>query len=74
MQIPLLSRRAAFAALSTLRGAQFTDSEGTVSFETIYPGWYAGRAAQIQRASDMGSHRSVPGVILARLHDVLIQF
>jgi protocatechuate 3,4-dioxygenase beta subunit len=30
-----------------LRGTQFTDSEGAVSFETIYPGWYAGRATHI---------------------------
>jgi protocatechuate 3,4-dioxygenase beta subunit len=30
-----------------LRGTQFTDNEGAVSFETIYPGWYAGRATHI---------------------------
>lgn len=30
-----------------LRGTQFTDSEGAVSFETIYPGWYEGRATHI---------------------------
>jgi protocatechuate 3,4-dioxygenase beta subunit len=30
-----------------LRGTQFTDSAGAVSFETIYPGWYAGRATHI---------------------------
>ena len=30
-----------------LRGTQFTDSKGAVSFETIYPGWYAGRATHI---------------------------
>jgi protocatechuate 3,4-dioxygenase beta subunit len=30
-----------------LRGTQFTDSEGAVNFETIYPGWYAGRATHI---------------------------
>src|SRR5258705_6780637 len=30
-----------------LRGTQFTDSEGAVSFETIYPGWYDGRATHI---------------------------
>jgi protocatechuate 3,4-dioxygenase beta subunit len=30
-----------------LRGTQFTDREGAVSFETIYPGWYAGRATHI---------------------------
>jgi protocatechuate 3,4-dioxygenase beta subunit len=30
-----------------LRGTQFTDGEGAVRFETIYPGWYAGRATHI---------------------------
>jgi protocatechuate 3,4-dioxygenase beta subunit len=30
-----------------LRGTQFTDSEGAVNFETIYPGWYVGRATHI---------------------------
>ncbi len=30
-----------------LRGTQFTDSEGSVTFETIYPGWYVGRATHI---------------------------
>jgi protocatechuate 3,4-dioxygenase beta subunit len=30
-----------------LRGTQFTDGAGAVSFKTIYPGWYAGRATHI---------------------------
>jgi len=30
-----------------LRGTQFTDSEGAASFETIYPGWYTGRATHM---------------------------
>ena len=30
-----------------LRGTQFTDSKGAVSFRTIYPGWYTGRATHI---------------------------
>jgi protocatechuate 3,4-dioxygenase beta subunit len=30
-----------------LRGYQLTDSEGAVTFETIYPGWYSGRAVHI---------------------------
>lgn len=30
-----------------LRGTQFTDSKGAVSFETIYPGWYTGRATHM---------------------------
>ena len=30
-----------------LRGVQFTDSDGRVSFRTIFPGWYAGRATHL---------------------------
>ena len=30
-----------------LRGYQMTDNNGTVSFTTIYPGWYEGRAIHI---------------------------
>jgi protocatechuate 3,4-dioxygenase beta subunit len=30
-----------------LRGTQFADGKGAVSFETIYPGWYTGRATHI---------------------------
>lgn len=34
-------------ASSYLRGHQITDSSGMVSFSTIYPGWYQGRATHI---------------------------
>jgi len=30
-----------------LRGYQLTDSNGVVQFQTIYPGWYSGRAVHI---------------------------
>jgi protocatechuate 3,4-dioxygenase beta subunit len=30
-----------------LRGVQVSDAQGQVTFETIYPGWYAGRATHI---------------------------
>lgn len=30
-----------------LRGAQVTNSEGTVEFKTVYPGWYRGRTVHI---------------------------
>jgi protocatechuate 3,4-dioxygenase beta subunit len=31
-----------------LRGIQTTNSSGQVTFTTIYPGWYQGRATHIQ--------------------------
>jgi protocatechuate 3,4-dioxygenase beta subunit len=30
-----------------LRGTQFADADGIVSFATVYPGWYQGRATHI---------------------------
>jgi protocatechuate 3,4-dioxygenase beta subunit len=30
-----------------LRGYQFTDANGAVQFQTIFPGWYSGRAVHI---------------------------
>lgn len=30
-----------------LRGTQFADSQGVVAFETLYPGWYEGRATHV---------------------------
>jgi protocatechuate 3,4-dioxygenase beta subunit len=30
-----------------LRGLQLTDAQGNVTFETVYPGWYQGRATHI---------------------------
>jgi protocatechuate 3,4-dioxygenase beta subunit len=35
------------AGQTYLRGLQTTDAAGTVTFTTIYPGWYAGRATHI---------------------------
>jgi protocatechuate 3,4-dioxygenase beta subunit len=34
-------------ALTFLRGIQTTDASGRVTFQTIYPGWYQGRATHI---------------------------
>jgi protocatechuate 3,4-dioxygenase beta subunit len=41
-----------YASLGTqgqtwLRGIQFTDANGEVSFDTIYPGWYPGRTSHL---------------------------
>src|SRR5262249_11378901 len=41
-----------------LRGIQTTDANGTVTFTTIYPGWYQGRATHIH-AEVMINGRSV---------------
>lgn len=30
-----------------LRGTQFADAQGVVAFETLYPGWYEGRATHV---------------------------
>jgi protocatechuate 3,4-dioxygenase beta subunit len=35
------------AAQTFLRGIQTTNSDGAVTFTTIYPGWYQGRATHI---------------------------
>ncbi len=44
-----------------LRGYQITDKNGTVKFDTIYPGWYQGRAIHIHimvRAFDGGANET----------------
>lgn len=37
--------------LTNLRGIQTTDANGLVTFTTIYPGWYQGRATHIRSRS-----------------------
>ncbi len=37
-----------------LRGIQISDEDGNVTFDTIYPGWYAGRAIHIHLAVHLG--------------------
>jgi protocatechuate 3,4-dioxygenase beta subunit len=41
------SEYGAGAGQTFLRGVQTTDANGQVTFATIYPGWYAGRATHI---------------------------
>lgn len=36
-----------YKSATFLRGVQTTDSNGKVSFQTIYPGWYAGRITHV---------------------------
>ena len=51
------------AGESFLRGTQFADAEGIVSFSTIYPGWYGGRAAHIHCKAWAGDGREVTSQI-----------
>ncbi len=37
-----------------LRGIQLSDDDGNVTFDTIYPGWYAGRAIHIHLSVHVG--------------------
>src|SRR5206468_1713148 len=41
------SEYGAAASQTFLRGLQTTDTNGVVTFRTIYPGWYQGRATHI---------------------------
>lgn len=41
------------------RGIQMTDANGQVRFETIYPGWYPGRATHLHVEVYVGSTRKV---------------
>jgi protocatechuate 3,4-dioxygenase beta subunit len=45
-------------AATFLRGVQTTDASGRVTFTTVYPGWYAGRATHIHVEVSVGG-RSV---------------
>lgn len=36
-----------FVGQTFMRGTQLTDSNGIVTFDTVYPGWYPGRATHI---------------------------
>jgi hypothetical protein len=44
-----------------LRGIQITDGGGRVEFETIYPGWYSGRAVHIHLKVHIGDHDAHTG-------------
>lgn len=37
-----------------LRGVQITDADGNVTFDTIYPGWYQGRATHVHLMVHVG--------------------
>ncbi|MEU5115655.1 intradiol ring-cleavage dioxygenase [Streptomyces longwoodensis] len=47
--------------LTWLRGIQMTDQQGFVTFRTVFPGWYTGRAVHIHTKVHTGGSRSSDG-------------
>nr|BFD87390.1 protocatechuate dioxygenase [Streptomyces sp. Xyl84] len=47
--------------LTWLRGIQMTDHQGFVTFRTIFPGWYTGRAVHIHTKVHTGGSRTSDG-------------
>ncbi|MGV9291919.1 intradiol ring-cleavage dioxygenase [Streptomyces sp. NPDC003719] len=47
--------------LTWLRGIQMTDHQGFVTFRTVFPGWYAGRAVHIHTKVHSGGSRTSDG-------------
>jgi protocatechuate 3,4-dioxygenase beta subunit len=46
-----------------LRGTQFTDAAGNVSFDTIYPSWYGGRTPHIHFKVFLSEREVIAGQI-----------
>jgi protocatechuate 3,4-dioxygenase beta subunit len=46
-----------------LRGTQLADSEGVVAFETLYPGWYSGRAVHVHVKARTADGREIASQI-----------
>jgi protocatechuate 3,4-dioxygenase beta subunit len=44
-----------------LRGIQMTDADGDAGFQTIFPGWYSGRAVHIHVKAHLGGTDSYTG-------------
>ncbi|MEU1708120.1 intradiol ring-cleavage dioxygenase [Streptomyces sp. NPDC005706] len=47
--------------LTWLRGIQMTDHQGFVTFRTVFPGWYTGRAVHIHTKVHTGGSRTSTG-------------
>ncbi|MFD7919796.1 intradiol ring-cleavage dioxygenase [Streptomyces sp. NPDC059740] len=47
--------------LTWLRGIQMTDHEGFVTFRTVFPGWYTGRAVHVHTKVHTGGSRTSAG-------------
>lgn len=54
-------RRISTAGQSFLRGTQVSDGAGAVAFETLYPGWYPGRATHVHFKVFVDSRTLVTG-------------
>jgi len=52
---------------SFLRGVQLTDSNGQVSFTTIYPGWYAGRITHIHFQVYLNDNLAVTATVTSQI-------
>ena len=50
--------RGATDKLTFLRGVQITDKNGMAEFETVYPGWYVGRALHVHTKVHFGGSAS----------------
>jgi protocatechuate 3,4-dioxygenase beta subunit len=55
--------REATAGETWLRGTQHSDADGIVSFDTLYPGWYSGRATHIHCKAWMAGGREITSQI-----------
>jgi protocatechuate 3,4-dioxygenase beta subunit len=55
--------REATAGETWLRGTQHTDADGVADFDTIYPGWYSGRATHIHCKAWMAGGREITSQI-----------
>lgn len=54
-------RRLSTVGQTFLRGTQFSDEAGAVTFETIHPGWYPGRATHVHFKVFVGPRTLVTG-------------
>ncbi len=62
-----VSNNAGQAGLTYLRGIQVTDSNGLVTFTTIYPGWYAGRITHVHFQVYLNNNLSVTATATSQL-------
>lgn len=61
------SNNAGQAGLTYLRGIRLTDSNGQVTFTTIYPGWYAGRITHIHFQVYLNNNLAVTATATSQL-------